>query len=129
MHTKSSPRPFPLSVKCKKCDHENSIDTLRCEECASHLYVSCKHCGVLNVRTENRCEECRTQLHQRGKNMWQRAKARKWIRPLSYALVSVASALTFYGIVKISEYDFRKIASEPIYIAVDGETLNELQSN
>jgi hypothetical protein len=67
-------------------------------------------------------------LHQRGKNKWKHAKARKWIKPASYALVTVASILTFLGIVKISEIDFRKSEPQPIYIAVDGETLSDLRS-
>ena len=42
-------------------------------------------------------------------------------------MVVVGSVLTFLGIVKISEIDFKKSEPQPVYIAVDGETLSELR--
>lgn len=128
MNTEASSPGKATAVSCVKCEHENGIDAFRCHECGSHLYISCKHCGCLNLRTSDRCDECRTQLHQRGQFKWKRAKARRWIQPVSYALVALGSILTCLGVIKISQMDFSRSADEPIYITVDTETLERLQS-
>src|SRR5499425_3656561 len=47
-----------LSMKCPKCQHENSAKAKFCEECAAPLARACDNCGSQVTSTAKFCPQC-----------------------------------------------------------------------
>jgi Double zinc ribbon len=49
-------------MKCLKCQTENLVDSLFCEECGAALETACPACGIGNRPAAKFCRKCRASL-------------------------------------------------------------------
>src|SRR5260370_6674039 len=51
---------------CAKCNYENPVDALFCQECGARLEQTCPVCGAANQPEAKFCKKCGESLAQSG---------------------------------------------------------------